>query len=95
VINRRFFVQTAAVAAAGSLTVAPALADLPQMQRWDEQKWLLDDIIQSVGMDWDQGRSSVMIASLGPESQTDLNPDSPDDFAHPPLMRTGFAIIDK
>jgi dienelactone hydrolase len=73
VINRRFFVQTAAVAAAGSLTVAPALADLPQMQRWDEQKWLLDDIIQSVGMDWDQGRSSVMIASLGPESQTDLN----------------------
>jgi hypothetical protein len=24
-----------------------------------------------------------------------FSPDSPDDFAHPPLMRTGFAIIDK
>jgi hypothetical protein len=24
-----------------------------------------------------------------------ISPDSPDDFAHPPLMRTGFAIIDK
>jgi dienelactone hydrolase len=49
------------------------LADEPQMQRWTEQKWMLDDIIQAVGMDWDQGRSGGLIASLGPESQNDLN----------------------
>ena len=29
----------------------------PLTRRWTEQRWLLDNIIRSVGMDWDQPRS--------------------------------------
>jgi dienelactone hydrolase len=66
-----FFSSAAATAALAIAT--PALADEPQMKRFDEEKWALDDIIGSVGMDWDQGRSGAMIAALGPESTNDVN----------------------
>jgi len=29
----------------------------PLTRRWTEQRWLLDNTIRSVGMDWDQPRS--------------------------------------
>src|SRR3989442_2739312 len=31
--------------------------DGPLTRRWTEQRWLLDNTIRSVGMDWDQPRS--------------------------------------
>jgi fermentation-respiration switch protein FrsA (DUF1100 family) len=71
-VKRTSFFSTAAATAALAAT-APALAAEPQMKRWDEQKWALDDIIGSVGMDWDQGRSLAMIATMGPESTNDIN----------------------
>jgi dienelactone hydrolase len=72
-MKRQAFVHSAAIVAASSLVAAPALAAEPQMQRWAAQKWMLDDIIQSVGMDWDQGRSGALVSTLGPESQFDMN----------------------
>jgi dienelactone hydrolase len=64
-----FFLAGIATTAAAA---APALATEPSMARWDAQKWALDDIIGSVGMDWDQGRSAGMIAAMGPESTNDI-----------------------
>jgi hypothetical protein len=59
-------------AAAAALAIGSPVAAEPQMKRWDEQKWALDDIIGSVGMDWDQGRSAAMIATMGPDSTNDV-----------------------
>ena len=28
-----------------------------KMRRWREQRWLLDQVIQTRGIDWDQGRT--------------------------------------
>ncbi|MBI2935166.1 MAG: alpha/beta hydrolase [Chloroflexi bacterium] len=35
-------------------------------KRWAEQRWLLDNTIQAVGPDWDQGRTSRLIRNCGP-----------------------------
>lgn len=45
----------------------------PQMRRWNEQRWLLDNVIQSVGPDWDSPRLPHLNAALGPESTADIN----------------------
>jgi len=45
----------------------------PQMRRWNEQRWLLDNIIQAVGADWDAPRLPHLNAALGPESTADIN----------------------
>jgi hypothetical protein len=71
-LKRTAFFASAAATAAASLAL-PVVAAEPQMKRFDEEKWALDDIIGSVGMDWDQGRSSAIIAALGPESTNDVN----------------------
>ena len=71
-MKRQTFFHAAGATAAASLVAAPARAVEPQMQRWSEQKWMLDDIIQSVGIDWDQGRSGGLTSTLGPESQFDI-----------------------
>jgi dienelactone hydrolase len=71
-LKRTAFFASAAATAAASLA-SPALAAEPQMKRFDEEKWALDDIIGSIGMDWDQGRSGAIIAALGPESTNDVN----------------------
>ncbi len=41
-------------------------------RRWREQRWLIDNIIQANGMDWDQPRSNYIAAPGGPESNTDM-----------------------
>jgi dienelactone hydrolase len=69
-VKRTAFFASGAAAAALAIS-SPAAAE-PQMKRWDEQKWALDDIIGSVGMDWDQGRSAAMIATMGPDSTNDV-----------------------
>src|SRR5215470_16294860 len=44
----------------------------PLTRRWTEQRWLLDNIIRSVGMDWDQPRSIYLSTPCGPEANADF-----------------------
>ena len=34
----------------------------PHVQRFEEQRWLLDNIVRSNGIDWDQPRSIYLAA---------------------------------
>ena len=42
------------------------------MRRWTEQRWLLDNIIRSVGIDWDQPRTITYNTPCGPEANADF-----------------------
>jgi len=44
----------------------------PLTRRWTEQRWLLDNTIRAVGMDWDQPRSMYLSAPCGPEAGADF-----------------------
>ena len=44
----------------------------PLTRRWTEQRWLLDNTIRSVGMDWDQPRSVYLSAPCGPQAAADF-----------------------
>ena len=44
----------------------------PLTRRWTEQRWLIDNIIRSVGIDWDQPRSINYNAPCGPEANPDF-----------------------
>jgi hypothetical protein len=46
-----------AQAGAAAIPAAAAVHHGPQTRRWTEQRWLLDNIIQANGIDWDQPRS--------------------------------------
>jgi len=39
-----------------------------RMKRWQEQRWLLDAVIRTVGVEWDQARLAYMSAPGGPEA---------------------------
>ncbi|MBI2880222.1 MAG: alpha/beta hydrolase [Candidatus Tectomicrobia bacterium] len=41
------------------------------MRRWKEQRWILDNIIRTVGVDWDQGRTSRLVGFAGPKASWD------------------------
>ena len=41
-------------------------------RRWTEQRWLLDNTIRAVGVDWDQPRSVSYNAPCGPEANADF-----------------------
>jgi dienelactone hydrolase len=41
-------------------------------RRWTEQRWLIDNIIRSVGVDWDQPRTLSYNAPCGNEANTDF-----------------------
>jgi hypothetical protein len=43
-----------------------------QTRRWSEQRWLLDHIIRSVGIDWDQPRTITYNLPCGPEADADF-----------------------
>jgi dipeptidyl aminopeptidase/acylaminoacyl peptidase len=43
-----------------------------KMRRWREQRWLLDQVIQTRGLDWDQGRSGKILRNCGPGVEGDL-----------------------
>jgi hypothetical protein len=43
-----------------------------KMKRWREQRWILDQVIQSRGIDWDQGRSGKILRNCGPSVEKDL-----------------------
>jgi dienelactone hydrolase len=44
----------------------------PRMRRWEQQRWLVDNIIKANGMEWDQPRLGGLLAALGPESSADI-----------------------
>ena len=39
-----------------------------RVRRWHEQRWLLDAVVQSVGMEWDQPRLAYTLLPCGPEA---------------------------
>ena len=44
----------------------------PMTRRWGEQRWVLDNVIQANGVDWDQPRTSYWNAPCGPEASADF-----------------------
>jgi dienelactone hydrolase len=44
----------------------------PNVRRWSEQRWLLDNTIRANGIDWDQPRSLYLNAPCGPEANADF-----------------------
>jgi fermentation-respiration switch protein FrsA (DUF1100 family) len=43
------------------------------MRRWKEQRWILDNIVRTVGADWDQGRTNRVVNFCGPKALGDVN----------------------
>jgi len=43
-----------------------------KVRRWREQRWILDQVIQTRGIDWDQGRTGKIIRNCGPTVEPDL-----------------------
>ena len=43
-----------------------------KVRRWREQRWILDQVIQTRGIDWDQGRTGKILRNCGPGVQSDL-----------------------
>ncbi len=43
-----------------------------KMRRWREQRWLLDQVIQTRGLDWDQGRTGKILRNCGPGVEGDI-----------------------
>jgi dipeptidyl aminopeptidase/acylaminoacyl peptidase len=43
-----------------------------KMKRWREQRWLLDQVIQTRGLDWDQGRTGKILRNCGPGVQGEI-----------------------
>src|ERR1051326_2603329 len=44
----------------------------PSVERWTEQRWVLDNVLRSVGIDWDQPRSFYLNAACGIEASADF-----------------------
>ena len=42
------------------------------VQRWKEQRWLMDSVIQAVGMEWDQPRLGYTMYPAGPDAVADF-----------------------
>jgi dienelactone hydrolase len=45
----------------------------PVIKRFDEQRWVLDNVIQANGVDWDQSHTGVAIRSGGPGVVPDMD----------------------
>jgi len=78
-MHRRQFLRSAPLAAAAGLSsvgLAGAAENFPhgepRMKRFDDQRWVLDNIIQANGVDWDQGHTSVLLRSCGLAVQGDM-----------------------
>jgi hypothetical protein len=44
----------------------------PHVRRFEEQRWLIDNIIRANGIDWDQPRSLYLSAPCGMEANADF-----------------------
>src|ERR1044071_4592440 len=45
----------------------------PHMKRFEEQRWLLDNIVRANGIDWDQPRSLYISRPCGLEGNADIH----------------------
>jgi len=45
----------------------------PVVKRFNEQRWVLDNVIQANGVDWDQSHTGVVIGSGGPSTIPEMN----------------------
>src|SRR5262245_56078418 len=67
---------TLRLAQAGAASAPAALSEAahrgPLTRRWVEQRWLLDNIIQANGIDWDQPRSIYWNVPCGVEANADF-----------------------
>ena len=61
----------AGVEKSGAEAVPKTLGE-PVTRRWIEQRWVLDNVIRSVGMDWDQPRSAYVAGPCGAEASSDM-----------------------
>jgi hypothetical protein len=43
-----------------------------KVKRWNDQRWLIDTVIQSVGMEWDQNRLGYTMYPAGPDAIADF-----------------------
>jgi fermentation-respiration switch protein FrsA (DUF1100 family) len=43
-----------------------------KMKRWQEQRWILDNIVKTVGVEWDQNRIGYTLGPCGPEAAFDF-----------------------
>ena len=43
-----------------------------RMKRWQEQRWILDNIIKTVGVEWDQNRIGYTLGPCGPDATFDF-----------------------
>jgi dienelactone hydrolase len=64
--------ETPASAQTPGAAVAAAVAGEPHVRRFDEQRWVLDNVIRSVGLDWDQPRTVYWNAPIGFEGAADF-----------------------
>lgn len=44
-----------------------------RMKRWQEQRWILDAVIQTVGVEWDQARIAYTLGPCGVDAAADFN----------------------
>lgn len=71
-----------------------------RMKRWQEQRWILDNIIRTVGIEWDQPRIAYTAGPCGPEANFDFSlvrqrvtklADMPREYAAAARRREGVA----
>src|ERR1700731_2109497 len=43
-----------------------------KVKRWKDQRWLIDSVIQAVGMEWDQPRLNYTMYPAGPDAIADF-----------------------
>jgi fermentation-respiration switch protein FrsA (DUF1100 family) len=43
-----------------------------KMRRWEEQRWLVDAVVQTVGIEWDQARVAYTLGPCGPDATADF-----------------------
>ena len=43
-----------------------------KVKRWKDQRWLIDSVIQAVGMEWDQPRLNYTMYPAGPDAIGDF-----------------------
>src|SRR3974390_388663 len=43
-----------------------------KMKRWEEQRWLVDAVVQTVGIEWDQARVAYTLGPCGPDATAEF-----------------------
>jgi dienelactone hydrolase len=78
-MHRRQFLRSVPLAAAGVAAAGLGHAaepgfpvGEPKVKRFEDQRWVLDNIIQANGVDWDQGHTGTLLRACGLAIQGDM-----------------------